>query len=160
MSPCVHDSTSLLLILVLIFTPSEKWGSQSALPQSCWGFVGLPGWGRPPPHRPLIPGSGQLGSWDACVFHTGEKHVCLYHHISGEVCEVTLWGGAHAVCCARLLLLHCSKQTGIYCTFLFWIFFVLCNKCKDLVSFRTQVFQTLVEAEWGGRSWVKVSHCL
>lgn len=154
---CLLVYTDTISPLFLHLLKSEVAG------QRCRSHVGglwvcLVGVGAP--YRPLTPGSVWLGSWDTCVFHAGKKHVCLYHHISGEVCEVTLWVGAHAICCARFSSTAPLQTHRDLLHFFVLDIFVLCNKCKDLVSFSTQVFQLLVEAEWGGKNWVKVSHCV
>lgn len=80
---------------------------------------GSAGLGSAPLRRPLTPGPVGLGSWESCVFNVEEKLVCLYHHISGDVCEVTLWVGAHAA--PGSLPLHRFQHTETY-----WFWKMIC----------------------------------
>lgn len=147
-----------------IFPSSQSSGGvcgQLALPQSCWGFLGLPGWGQAPSvgpsHLAQKASRPDLGSWETHFFFSSrEKHVSLYHPISGEGCEVTLEDGAHAICSSRLspgevpqthrdlFIFHFGKKKKKECAcYLF-------QKMNAEIMFHSAPFQN---TSWNHKSW-------
>lgn len=101
-------------------------------------------------HSDLAPGM--------LVFFTQGKSMSDFITISAGKCVRSLFESVHMPSAAPgSVLLHRFKHTGIICI-LFCVGY-FCFMQKDLVSFSIGFSKHLMEAEWGGKSWVKVSHC-
>lgn len=133
-------------------------------PSVMLGFSGSAWLGSGPLRGPLTPGSEGFQTWfwlmrDSLFFFfflSREKHVSLYHPISGEGCEVTLEDSADAICSSRLspgevlqthwdlFIFHLKKKKKKeFACYLF-------RKMNAEIMFHSAPFQN---TSWNHKSW-------